>query len=89
MSGLTGGLVNIGGQKCDARAFGEMAALIPLPEDIGAQVFAKLAERYPRIAQILVRQQASKSVTQPGKATIGKDSSRISATPVGRIGMSA
>jgi hypothetical protein len=43
-----------------------------VPEGWGADLFLKFAERFPRAAALLVRQQAYQQVTQPSKLTIAK-----------------
>ena len=51
---------------------GAAAAAALVPEDWGSQLFLKFADRFPKLAQLFYKQQASQSVTQPGKLFIVK-----------------
>jgi hypothetical protein len=51
---------------------GAAAGAALVPEGLGSDLFLKFAERFPRTAALLVKQQAYQQVTQPGKATIAK-----------------
>jgi hypothetical protein len=43
-----------------------------VPEDWGPELCQKFANRFPKAAELLIRQQAKQQVTQPGKAFIVK-----------------
>lgn len=51
---------------------GALAASALIPEDWGPELVQKFANRFPKLAEILVNQQARRQVTQPGKLTVLK-----------------
>lgn len=51
---------------------GAAAGAALVPEGLGSDLFLKFAERFPRTAALLLKQQAYQQVTQPGKVTIAK-----------------
>jgi hypothetical protein len=51
---------------------GAIAGAALVPGDWGPELFQKFANRFPKAAELLIRQQAKQQVTQPGKAFIVK-----------------